>query len=142
MIPSFKQFIAEAKEKYTGMMGLNINDDTAPWTDMILSGEKTIETRTNDRLIKMKYVGKRVGLVRTGKKRKATLVGYATIGEPIIYTSPEEFNKDFKKHRVAPDNSLYNGGVKYGYPLLDVKACEPKPVDSRGIIARRVDDEL
>lgn len=118
----FKQFLNET------IIGININDDTAPWTDMILSGKKTIETRTNTRL--SKYIGKRVGLVKTSKKGKAVLVGYATVGEPIKYDSPEAFNKDFDKHQVSPDNAFFNGGIKYGYPLTDVKKCEPKLINT------------
>jgi hypothetical protein len=133
MIRSFLQYLSEEK-----MMGININDDSAPWTDWILSGKKTIETRTKPTL--NAYIGKRVGIVRTGRRKKATLVGYATIGEPIKYNTPEEFDKDKLKHRVAADSTLYNGGIKYGYPLINVESCEPRPIHTRGIVSRRIDE--
>lgn len=119
------------------VMGININDDVTPWTDLILAGKKTIETRNTPTL--NAYIGKRVGIVRTGKKRKATLVGYATVGTPIKHNSPEEFDKDYNKHYVAPDSPFYGDGCKYGYPLTDVEKCEPKEVTSKGIVSRRLD---
>jgi hypothetical protein len=127
---SFKQFINET-------MGVNINDDVAPWTDMILAGKKTIETRNTPSL--NAYIGKRVGIVRTGKKKKATLVGYCVIGKPIKYETAEDFNKDANKHHVGPDNELFNNGVKYGYPLTNVEKCEPKEIETKGIVARQID---
>lgn len=131
---SFKQYLREQLEV---TMGININDDSNNWTDLILSGEKTIETRNTPSL--NPYVGKRVGLIKTGKKIKATLVGYATIGEPIKYESPEDFNKDYDKHKVAPDSILYNGGIKYGYPLIDVEKTKSKEIKSKGIISRKLE---
>lgn len=61
---------------------LNINDKSEKFTSQILSGEKTIETRNIKSL--HPYIGKRVGIVRTGKG-VATLVGYVTVGHPIFY---------------------------------------------------------
>ena len=120
-------------------MGININDDTHPWTKLILDGKKTIETRNGPSL--RPYVGRRVGIIRTGAKKKAMLVGYMTITREIEYSSPEQFNADVDKHHVASDSTLYNGGKKYGYVVKDVKRVDPRPVDYRGIVARQIDDE-
>lgn len=118
------------------MMGININDRTQDFTAQILCGEKTVETRRTDSL--RPYVGKRVGIVRTGLGR-ATLVGYATIGEPIRYESREEFAADYARHRVAAGSPHDCGpGGKLGYPLIDVEATAPSPVTSRGIVARKI----
>ena len=57
---SFTQFITEEVST-----GININDKTQPFTDQILHGQKTIETRNTPTL--HPHVGKRVGIVRTGK---------------------------------------------------------------------------
>ena len=104
--------------------GVNINDGEGQnFTDQILSGEKTIETRPSKNNGLNSYIGKRIGLVSTGGK-KAMVVGYATVGEPIEYNTKEEFDVDFDKHRV-------NGGVfgfkgyKIGYPMLDVESVDP-----------------
>ena len=128
---SFKQFLAEEVT-----MGININDKRSPWTDLILSGQKTIETRASKSL--HPYVGKRVALIQTGKG-KAKIVGLATIGEPIHYDTIEAFRADVNKHRVNPDTGYDIETTKYGYPLKDVqKIHTPIEVGSRGIVARNV----
>jgi hypothetical protein len=118
------------------MMGINISDKTQAFTAQILSGEKTVETRRTNSL--RPYVGKRVGIVRTGRGR-ATLVGYATIGEPIRYETRKQFAAAYARHRVAA-GSPHDCGPdgKYGYPLTDVEATTPRQVTSRGIVARRI----
>jgi hypothetical protein len=118
------------------MMGININDKAQDYTGQILAGLKTIETRRTQSL--RPYVGQRVGIVRTGKGT-ATLVGYATIGEPVWYGSVRRFRADWRRHRVGKGSphDITSAG-KWGYPLLDVVAADPTPVTSRGIVARRI----
>lgn len=119
------------------MMGININDKAQDFTGQILRGEKVVETRRTQSL--RPYVGQRIGIVRTGRG-KAMLVGFATVGEPIRYGTVEEFRADEGRHRVAAGSKHdWAPGGKYGYPLLDVRVCEPVPVSSRGIVARRID---
>ena len=55
------------------MVGININDKTQDFTGQILRGEKTVETRRTNSL--RPYVGKRVGIVRTGRGRARADVG-------------------------------------------------------------------
>jgi hypothetical protein len=120
----------------TLQMGININDSTQDFTGQILRGEKTVETRRTDSL--RPYVGRRVGIVRTGRG-PATLVGYATIGEPTRYASRRAFAADYRRHRVAAGSPHDCGpGGKLGYPLLDVRSIRPRTVTSRGIVARRI----
>ena len=117
-------------------MGININDCTQDFTGQILRGEKTIETRKTRSLDP--YIGERVGLVRTGAG-KATLVGYATIGEPVVYDSVAKFRRDYDKHLVAPGSAFdIKDGLKYGYPLMQVETVEPMQVKSKGIVARKL----
>ena len=105
-------------------IGININDKTQNFTDQILSGEKTIETRDTDSL--RRYVGQRIGIVRTGKG-KATLVGYADIGEPIVYNNANEFRADQDKHLVEERSKfdIKSGEKKYGYPLTNIQSIDP-----------------
>jgi hypothetical protein len=120
----------------TCRIGININDSEQDFTGQILSGAKTTETRVTDSL--RPYVGKTVGIVRTGKG-KATLVGTMKVGEPKFYKSKKEFDKDFEKHRVGEGSSHYIGHEgKYGYPLSEVKKVRPVVLDSKGIVARVV----
>ena len=118
------------------LMGININDSTQDFTGQILRGEKTIETRSTRSLDP--YIGKRVGIVRTGVG-KATLVGYATVGEPIFYDSVAKFRRDQSKHRVAPGSAFdIKDRLRYGYPLMKVEVIAPKEVQSKGIVARKL----
>jgi hypothetical protein len=117
-------------------MGVNINDGEAPFTQMILDGEKTVETRRSRSLDSV--VGKRVGLVRTGCG-PATLVGYATVGEPIRYSNTDEFRSEYHRHRVPKGSSHdCDGAGKWGYPLLNVERAEARVIESRGIVLRRL----
>lgn len=121
----------------TPTMGFNVNDSERPWTQMILQGIKTVETRNSDSL--RPYVGKRVGIIRTGVGR-ATLVGYCDLGEPKVYRTNEEFRADQKAHQV-PLGSGYDippGGVKFGYPVTNVEAVQPREITSRGNVWRRI----
>ena len=117
-------------------MGININDSTQDFTGQILRGEKTIETRSTRSLDP--YIGKRVGIIRTGVG-KATLVGYATVGDPVFYDSVAKFRRDQSKHLVAPGSAFdIKDRLRYGYPLMQVEAVEPREIESRGIVARRL----
>ena len=114
--------------------GININDSETPYTGMILSGKKTVETRKKPTLDA--YVGEKVGIVRTGKG-PAKLVGYAKVGKPRKYESKREFDRDRKRHRV-PAGSKHDKSSGYGYPLSEVKRVKPRKVKSRGIVSREV----
>lgn len=114
--------------------GININDKSQPFTELILAGAKTIETRDSRSLNSV--VGKRVGIIRTGKG-PATLVGYATVGHPVFYKSQMEFDRDWKRHRVGPESPFYIGSNgKWGYPLTDPERTEPRIVTNRGNVIR------
>jgi hypothetical protein len=116
--------------------GININDKAQSFTDQILTGKKTIETRRKNSL--RPYIGQRVGLIRTGKGQ-AMLVGFAVIGEPIFYGTKAEFSADFARHQVGDKSKFrFKRGGKFGYPLTMVTRCKPQPVFSRGIIARKL----
>ena len=117
-------------------MGINVNDRGQRFTELILSGGKTIETRRSASLAP--YVGRRVGIVRTGTG-VATLVGYATIGEPVRYLTLAAFRAAEPNHLVpAGSEHDWTPAGKYGYPLSDVVPCRPRPIHNRGIVARRI----
>lgn len=118
-------------------MGININCKRYPFIDWILKRMKVIETRNTPSL--RPYVGQRVGLVQTGKG-KAMLRGYATIKEEIRYDSEMGFYIDFCGHMIDKTmlKYVFKNGVKYGYTLVDVVEIDPVPVNTRGIVARRI----
>ena len=118
------------------MMGININDKYYPFTELILAGIKTIETRKTPSL--NSYIGKRVGIIKTGKG-KAALVGFITIGEPYKYESEEQFRDDESKHCVVKGSKYdIDKQGKWGYPILNPVRVKPKPIASKGIIARKI----
>lgn len=120
------------------MKAININDTETPFTDLILSGIKTIETRDTRSLKSL--VGQRVGIISTDKSRKALLVGYVDIVSEIKYNSEEEFRKDTIKHHVLAGSKydIKRNGVKYGYVLSNPQKCEPTAVTARGIVIRNI----
>jgi hypothetical protein len=118
------------------VMGININDSKSPFTTQILNKQKTIETRTSPSL--HPYVGKKVGIIRTGVG-PATLVGYTTIGEPKFYKNEKEFDKDYDKHLVTKKSPFYiTEKGKWGYPLHNVKKIPESIIKSKGIVARTI----
>lgn len=118
------------------MKGININCKYSPFVDMILAGQKTIETRATKSL--HPYLGQRVGLIETGNG-KAMLKGYAKISSYKEYTTSAEWAADIGAHRVDPGSAYDWTGYKVGYMLTDIEELQqPVPVSSRGIIAREV----
>lgn len=120
-------------------IGININDLEAPWTNYILSGKKTIETRNSPTLDA--YIGKRVGIIRTGVG-KAQLVGYVDIVDKKEYTTFEEFRKDEDLHLVSIKSKfdfVLAGGRKIGYLLKNPTRLEkPIAVTTKGIVSRKI----
>lgn len=117
--------------------GININCKRYPFIDWILMGTKTIETRNTPSL--RPYIGRRVGLIETGKG-KAKLRGFATIRAEYEYRSEEDFFLDSAYHMIDPYMKEYafkNGG-KYGYLLEDICWVDGTEVSSKGIVARRI----
>ena len=119
-------------------MGFNVNDNPVPWTDLILAGKKTIETRDSPSL--SPHIGERVGIVSTHPRGVPALVAYCVLGEPIVYTTNEQFRADNAKHQVpgGPEWDLQPGAVKYGYPITDLEPCEPMIIRSQGRVWRKL----
>ena len=117
------------------MMGININSKQIDFAGLICSGEKTLETRSTDSL--RPYVGKRVGIIRTGKG-KAELIGFVTItkGKWVGY---REFRMLESKHLV-PAGSEFDATAKgkYVYTLTDPCFTKAETVTTKGIISRKI----
>jgi hypothetical protein len=120
------------------MKAFNCNDRQKNWTNLILSGEKKVETRNSDSLASL--VGKRVGVIQTGKG-KAKLVGYVTISDVIQYKEEPRFRHDEPLHRVPSDLKGFEwGGAKFGYVLSNPARIEPitLPASCSGIVIRNL----
>ena len=117
--------------------GINIQ---APWAELILSGEKQIETRTY--CLPKKYIGKPLAIIETPGSNanfKARIIGIAVFGESIQYDSRNSFIKDFDLHLVESTHLLFGWKAtkeKWGWPVtvaykLDEHSNPPRP---RGIV--------
>lgn len=122
-----------SKKIYTG---LNIQ---FPISRLILSGKKTVETRTYS--IPKKYIGVDMLMVETpGKtgKFKSRIVAIIKFEKCFAYKNSEEFYKDFEQHCVTP-SSIWGWSdrkPKWGWIISKVKKLDsPKVVKRRlGII--------
>ena len=117
------------------MMGVNINCRYQDFVGEILSGKKIMETRNSDSL--RPYVGKRVGIVRTGCG-KAKLEGFATILAKVEFNNEADFRAMESIHLVHKGSKYDFRDKKYGYILTDIERCEPRECHSFGIVAREV----
>jgi len=122
-------------------IGINVrNDKDIDYASLIVDGKKKYESRKTDSL--RPYVGKTVGIVRTGNG-PAVAIGQVTIGEPIIVDA-EKFNKLRNQHLV-PKSSKFDidiDSTKYLYPMINpVRWDNEKPIKSKGIISRKIQEQ-
>ena len=118
--------------------GINVrNDGDNLYADLIVDGEKTMESRNTNSL--RAYVGQTVGIIRTGEG-PAKLIGSVKIGEPIE-VDEQEF-RELEPEHLVPEGSAFDikpGSTKFLYPLTEARRFdEERAVDSRGIVARNV----
>ena len=119
-------------------LGINVAVDKngTDYADLIVNGTKKFESRETPSL--KPYVGKRVGIVRTGAG-PAEVIGSVEIGQPIE-VNQRDFNKLRDQHLVAEDSSfnIKKGQTKFLYPMIDPTTTAPQKVTSKGIVARAV----
>ena len=119
--------------------GINIQ---WPWSELIISGSKSVETRNYP--LPAKYIGKEIALIETpgnskGHPLTASIRAIVTFGEPFEYKNVGEWRADVARHRVPvndPDFVFDANKKKYGWPITKVeKLSKPsKPPYPRGII--------
>jgi hypothetical protein len=119
----------KAQDKYTG---INIQ---YPISELILTGQKTIETRTYP--IPEQYVNQRMIIIETpGKKGrfKSRMVGFVTFGRSFKYRTKAEFYDDCSRHCVTKDSIwAWHNGDKWGWPILEVAVFRaPLPLKKKG----------
>ncbi len=119
-------------------LGINIAVDKngTDYADLIVNGTKKFESRETASL--KPYVGKRVGIVRTGAG-PAEVIGSVEIGQPIE-VNEKQFNQLRDQHLVTEDSSfnIKEGQTKFLYPMMDPASTPPQKVTSKGIVARAV----
>lgn len=119
------------------MVGINIQQ---PWADMLINGDKTVETRSYH--IPEKYIGETLAVIETpGKKGKfkSRIIGTITFSHSFKYSDKNEWISDYNRHKVNETNKDYgwnDSKNKYGWVVSNVTKLE-NPVDppkKRGII--------
>jgi hypothetical protein len=116
-----------------------------PWSALLLSGEKTIETRSY--AIPDKYIGKELAIIETpgrkGKKEagidKARIIGTIVFGPSYKYETMRQWQLESAKHRVTAadrDFSFNPKKPKWAWPVLKVKSFKKQipPPKRRGIV--------
>ncbi len=103
------------------MTGINIQ---YPWSDMLINGDKCVETRTYP--LPEKYVGEELALIETpGKKGKfkARIIGTITFSHSFQYKNKEEWMEDHLRHLVNLQDNSYGWNEnknKYGWVVCDI----------------------
>lgn len=117
------------KKKKKTYTGLNIQ---YPISQLILSGEKTIETRTYP--IPAKYLGQEMLMIETpGKtgKFKSRIVAIIRFDECFQYKNSKEFYKDVKRHCVTPDSTWAwsDEKPKWGWIINRIQVIQQKEIE-------------
>ena len=119
--------------------GINVaTDGENNYADLIVTGQKKLETRDTDSL--RPYVGKRVGIVETKKGQKAKLVGYATVGEPVVVNQKEFEN--LRDAHLVPSGSKFDikeGQTKHLYEMINPEKLS-RPLDASSTTGIRARD--
>lgn len=118
------------------MTGLNIQ---TPWSALLMSGSKTVETRSYH--LPSKYVGVPLALIETPGKTgrfKSRIIGLITFNESFRYKSKEHWTYDYDRHMVD-ENNIYGWNEykdKYGWIVSSVERFNNPihPPKRRGII--------
>lgn len=116
-----------------------------PWSELLLNGAKTIETRHYP--LPFKYEGVELAVIETpgklGKKQaginKARITGIIVFESSFKYQNKKEWEQDFCNHLVRSDDPLYKFNPmkeKWGWKVKKIiKFKKPKvPPTKRGII--------
>lgn len=110
--------------------GINIQ---YPISRLILSKEKTVETRTYP--LPDKYDGVEMVLIETpGKKGnfKARIIALITFDGCFQYESKSQFTKDIKRHLVEPGSIWdWDGVPKWGWNISKIKRLR-NPIEYKG----------
>lgn len=110
-----KAKITNQKSNSKKIPGLHIQ---WPWSLLIVSGKKTVETRGYPLL--EKYIGVELAVIETagprGKKEagilQARIIGTVTFSGSFKYDSKVTWSSDFSKHQVSPTDSNFGFGKR------------------------------
>ena len=118
------------------MNGINIQ---TPWSELLINGLKTVETRTYH--LPHKYIGEELALIETPGRYgrfKARIIGTITFSHSFKYPDLKAWQDDHNRHFVETNDPVYswNDKPKYGWVVCSVEKFD-EPLDivgKRGII--------
>lgn len=119
------------------MKAMFVNDDgKIPFTECIVQGWKTIETRTKNMLLPL--VGERVAVVRTHRNEGPMVVGYVDVIRhefcPVYRLDRFRFDTFIPKGSTYDNLGTWHGKQgKWFYHLANAEPCEPYPLPSSAI---------
>lgn len=119
------------------MYGMYVHETNAePYATQIITGKKTIETRTRDTLGKL--CGQRVLVIRTRSGHKADIIGSVLITGKIWLTASDLYERRDKTR--IPKGSKYDASSfgKWCYFLSDPIELEPIPLSDTTVIKRNM----
>lgn len=125
------------KTKRFTTAGINIR---WPWSELIVSGKKKIETRGYP--IPSKFIGKYVAIIETsapnGNGQSTRVVGLVKFSGCYQYNSKKEWMNDQKKHLVKEDNPLFGfrkDTAKWGWEIASAIKLNSaqRPPNKKGI---------
>lgn len=106
------------------MYGIFVNENGGvPYARAIAQGIKPIETRSRNMLKSL--VGQRVAIIRTGRHKKPTIIGYADMVRWEF--CPCTLWEMYRAETLVPVGSKYDcrGRGKYFYFFENAEKCEP-----------------
>lgn len=122
-----------SSKKREAYPGINIQ---WPISELILSGEKTVETRTYP--IPEKYLNQEMVLIETpGPKGefKARARAIIKFTDCFQYRNKKEFYADFERHRVSKDSTwAWLDKSKWGWEVHFIKDTPRREVRKKGIV--------
>lgn len=110
------------KERHPTMIGLHVNDKTAPYTTLILAALKTLETRFKPTL--RPFIGQRVAIIRTGKGPAAIVGTVDIVAEEWI---PRASFWNFESQHLVPRGSACDVGTRAGKWAYRLENPRPLP---------------
>ena len=130
------------KQQFKNLTGINIQ---WPWSELLMNGDKVIETRRYPMPERLK--GMELAVIETpgprGKKDagilKARITGTIVFGETYQYKTKAHWRREFDKHRVPLDDDQYEyeaGDIIWAWTVTRVEKLD-KPVQTpakRGIV--------
>lgn len=120
------------------IVGVNIQ---YPWSRLLVSGEKTVETRKYP--LPVRYRGVPLAIIETPGKHKpkfrARIIGVIKFSGSIEYKNAKEWEADKRRHLVAKSDPMFcfkEGEPKHGWVVKSVtKFSKPvNPPTKRGIV--------